>query len=156
MRLQIQVLDSARYFQTLTRYKYSGTPQNPNLNLYLEAVEFPDITQADGSNLSNISKKYTRYDSKGKLQESVDEAGTVIRYEYYELPNNRKNGYLKSVILDPGGLAIRTEHEVNDVGFVISVTNPLATQDHFWCQSSKSDNKSNFFCPFLLPKFPVL
>jgi RHS repeat-associated protein len=122
---------SPRYRETLTNYEYRGTPGN-STNLLLSNIKYPDVHRPDGHTLTNVIQKYTEYDNKGRLKESIDQEGIVTRFDYFPVvtnpndPNMLKEGYLKKKTIDPNGLSIITEYEVNDVGIVNAIIHPRA------------------------------
>ena len=114
--------ESARYQETLTRYSYRGPNNNPNL--LLDRIEYPNTHRPDGTLLTNINRRFIEYDSKGRPKETIDTKNIVTRFEYFDVSQGVKEGYLKSTTVDPGGLEIKTEHEVNNVGVITAVINP--------------------------------
>ena len=60
----------------------------------------------------------------GVWSDPRDPAGIVSENQYFQGGANRtKEGYLREVIRDVGGLNIATAYDVNDVGVITSVLN---------------------------------
>lgn len=121
-------LESSRYRETLTTYRYSGPPANPVMNryLFLRRVEYPNTRLPDGTLLTNIVQHFTVYDNKGRLLQSIDPEGIVTALEYFDAPTEVKAGYLKRKTIDPTTLAITTGYEVNEIGITTTIIQPRA------------------------------
>jgi RHS repeat-associated protein len=119
------------YSQHLTRFEYLPLPSK-----LLQRVRYPNTTfpspLPDGTlGLSAIADEYLQYDGRGRLQRVQDAEGYVTENRYYQgAAAGAKEGYLREIVRDAGGLALRTSYEVSDVGLAIRVTNPrqVATQ----------------------------
>jgi YD repeat-containing protein len=116
--------ETQRYQETLTRYEYTGPAGNPHL--LLARVRYPDTHLPDGTTLTNIVQEYPAYDAKGRLVSSIDPEGIVIELGYFDATHGVKEGYLQRRTIDPGGLAITTRYEVNEVGIPTTIIQPRA------------------------------
>ncbi len=103
----------------------------------LVRVDYPPVTLglAASGGSQQIAETF-RYNSFGQHTHDLDGEGHVIAYEYY--PENDPDGdglefipggdpmtggYLRRVILDPGGLNLTTSYTYDPVGNLTSVTN---------------------------------
>jgi YD repeat-containing protein len=114
--------EPSSYAATLTRYEYTGPPGQPNL---LPArVRYPSCTLPDGSVMPGASDEFTSFDGHGRLLRAVDRAGSVTESTYYQPADGVREGYLKSHERDVGGLAVKTEQEVDQRGLTTAIHNP--------------------------------
>ncbi len=63
--------------------------------------------------------QFTRYDSRGRLLESVGPEGLVSRLEYYDSNAGVLEGMLHKSITDPDGLAIQNAVDLDSLGRVV-------------------------------------
>ncbi len=115
-------LERASYFATLTQHEYSGPSGDPHR--FLARIRYPATTQADGTVQPGAAEQFTQYDPWGRLQRQLDRAGVVTETIYFGASDGIKEGYVKKQTIDPGGLAVTTEFEVNDVGVVTAIHHP--------------------------------
>jgi RHS repeat-associated protein len=123
--------ETGRYRETLTQYTYRGRDPTDTRHLFLDHIQYPDTQQAAGLPLTTIVQQYPLYDEQGRLLRSIDPEGNVTELEYFPLlplndPEAVKEGYLKSKTIDPGGLAVTTGYEVNEVGVTTAISRPRA------------------------------
>jgi RHS repeat-associated protein len=119
------VQEDNKYKKTLTTLEYYP------LNGRLDSIKYPDIVQADQSDLKNIEEHFLVYDGNGRLIKYEDRAGTRMELTYFphsaNLPEAAKEGYLKCQIIDPknqnnpNGLNLKTQYKVNEVGVVTHI-----------------------------------
>ncbi|MGW3728911.1 DUF6531 domain-containing protein, partial [Streptomyces sp. NPDC000851] len=106
----------------LVHREYTGPPGNPHL--LLSRVIDPDTTQPDGTVVPGLVRALTRYDQRGRCLEDVDVAGTTTRRTYFGSLDGVREGYLRSSVRDPGGLAVQVEREVNLRGVTTTIRHP--------------------------------
>jgi RHS repeat-associated protein len=127
-----QAVEAPEYQATLTRREYTGPAGAPNL--LLARVRHPDKTRPDGTVLSNIRDEYDLYDGRGRLGRRRDASGTITEFSYYGAADGAREGYLRSITRDSGGLEVRTEQEVDVRGRPTAIHRPRsvgAPDGHF-------------------------
>lgn len=104
--------ENPRYQDTLTRFAYdsAGDPR------VLSSITLPRPVLPDGTLGNEIADSFTAYDPRGRLQRHVNRVGVVTDYEYFGAADGVREGYLRRKSIDPGGLAIVTEYEVDELG----------------------------------------
>ena len=120
-----------RHEETRTKYTYAGP------NRLLTRIEHPTIAiLPDGTAGAEIVERFTKpdpqmlnaevpaYDSNGRLQRSTNAAGVVTQLNYFDDPLKLSFGHLRQTVVDPGGLNISVEHEVDNLGRVIATHLP--------------------------------
>lgn len=80
-------------------------------------VSVPDVETADGATTPVTAQQFT-YDASGRLTD-VEFGGTRTHYDYF--PDLLKSGFVQYQTLDPGGVALRTEFECDDLGRTTAV-----------------------------------
>ncbi|MFN6554606.1 RHS repeat-associated core domain-containing protein [Mycolicibacterium septicum] len=83
----------------------------------LTEVSVPDVETADGATTAVAAQQFT-YDASGRLMDVVF-AGTRTHYDYF--PDLLRSGFVQYQTLDPGGVALRTEFEYDDLGRTTAV-----------------------------------
>jgi RHS repeat-associated protein len=124
-----------KYKKTLTSLKYHLS------NGCLEVIKYPDIVQADQSDLKNIEEHFLVYDGNGRLTKYEDRAGTLMELTYFPPSANSaeaaKEGHLSCQIIDPksqnnlNGLNLKTQYKINEVGAVTHIKLPKSTVVEF-------------------------
>ncbi len=115
-----------RHVETRTRYEYTGP-----LAL-LSRIHLPPPTDADGNAGPVWTTQLPQYDARGRLERIVDPVGTVTELRYFPSapgPNTGWEGHLQSIEVDPGGLAVRTNYEIDVLGRMVAEHRPRATGD---------------------------
>jgi YD repeat-containing protein len=122
------------YTDTLTTFKYGG-----QANAFLQWIKYPKCKRDGQFELTDIKENFLAYDSKGRLTDYEDPAGTRMQLAYYPAvadptdPEAPKEVYLHSQTTDPknqnnpDGLNLKTEYEVNEVGAIMLVRLPKNT-----------------------------
>lgn len=104
--------ENPRYQETLTRFSYDA-PGDPRV---LATIALPRPILPDGTLGSEIADSFTAYDARGRLLRHVSRVGVVSEYVYFGAADGVREGYLRRKTVDPGGLAIITEYEVDLLG----------------------------------------
>ena len=127
--------EDQKYKETLTALAYSP------LNGSLESIKYPNLIQADQSELKKIKEHFLDYDGKGRLTQYEDRAGTrmdLIYFPHSTTPSEApKEGYLRRQLIDQknqsnlNGLNLETHYNVNEFGVVTSITLPKGTDVEF-------------------------
>jgi RHS repeat-associated protein len=117
-----QAVERPEYQATLTRREYTGPAGAPTL--LLASVRYPDEIRPDGTVLSNIRDEYDRYDGRGRVGQRRDAGGTITEFSYYGAGDGVREGYLRSITRDSGGLEVRTEQEVDVRGRPTAIRRP--------------------------------
>ena len=124
--------ESPDYDRHLTRYEYSTAPRRLLLAVRYPDCTFPSALPGGASGVVNASDEYLQYDARGRLERWRNAEGVISERRYFGGgPAAVTEGYLHESVLDPGGLALTTAFEVNDVGVVRSVTNPRGARTTF-------------------------
>ena len=122
--------EHTRYSETLTRYVYSGPTQ------LLIRIEYPTPILPDGTLATEVIEKFTKpdpnqpnieipaYDTRGRLERVTNPIGVVTEYTYFDNPNDVSLGYLQQTDVDPDGLNITTQNEVDELGRIIAIRLP--------------------------------
>ncbi len=139
--------EKQEYLDTLVKFQYTGNRENPNTNLYLKSITYPSVHQPDGTLVTPIVQQFA-YDNKGRLIELQDANETITKFEYLGIFDVHKEGYLKRITIDPGGLNIITNYEMNDVGVTTSTTNGRGFRSEFEVDSLNRVVKSTTTPPF--------
>ena len=116
----------------LTRYEYDGPAGDPAL--FLRRIRHPTPTVADGTTGNAIVEELTDYDARGRLLRKVDAEGTVTEHAYFGPADGVLEGHLRETVVDPGGFAVTTRFEVDELGRVVAVHHPRgvgAAPGHF-------------------------
>jgi RHS repeat-associated protein len=119
-------VEGADHTRTLVRYEYSTLPQK-----LLQTIQYPDCTYPaplpDGTpGVTAIQARYLRYDARGRLQALKDPIGSTTQIDYYPA-GSVKEGYVRRITADVGGLNLATSFEVNDLGLLLSTVDPRGT-----------------------------
>lgn len=126
--------EDTRYDDTLTKYFYPGP------RTLLTRIEYPTPFLPDGSQGLPVVKSFTKpdpanplieipaYDDRGRPQRTTNPVGVVTEYSYFDDQNELSLGYLQQTVVDPGGLDITTEYEMDDLGRVIKVHLPRSVE----------------------------
>jgi RHS repeat-associated protein len=133
-----------RYQATLTRYAYDGPASDPVR--FLVQVTGPIPTLADGTSGPATVRTFRHadgspaYDVRGRLLSSRDAAGTVTQYAYTpEDPLDPRSGHLRRIVIDPAGLELITEFEVDALGRTVATRLPRSAEtndDRFVARTS--------------------
>ena len=78
------------------------------------------VTQAEGAPEESTTRM--SYNDHGQPVDLTDPNGHVTHYDYFE--NGDSKGYLRQVIVDPGGLNLTTRYETDARGNVTAVIDP--------------------------------
>jgi YD repeat-containing protein len=105
-----------------TRYAYTGPTGDPHR--LLAAVEDPRPTNPDGTPAEPVVTRHLEYDERGRPLRIADPAGTITEFSYFGAADGVREGFLRSTVLDPGGLSLITEYEVDDLGRITAVRSP--------------------------------
>ncbi|HCO93056.1 MAG TPA: hypothetical protein DIU00_03755 [Phycisphaerales bacterium] len=123
------LLEDIEYNRTLTTFVHY--PSNGSL----KTIKYPNIKQADGSELKNIEEHFLGYDGKGRLTKHEDPTGTLTELAYFPFSTDPskapKEGYLQSQTIDPNGVNLQTEYQVNAVGVATNTKLPKGTTIEF-------------------------
>lgn len=148
------------YKKTLTTLEYY--PLNNPLNGHLKLIKYPNIVQADQSELKNIVEHFLDYDGNGRLTKYEDRAGTRMDLTYFphsaNLSEAAKEGYLKRQIIDPknqnnpNGLNLKTQYKVNEVGVVTHIKLP---KRYLFSWDEIPGNDNGKLIEFLKQKFGI-
>lgn len=124
-------IEHPRHNETLTKYTYSGPSQ------LLVKVKYPTIPLLpDGTLGTEIAERFTKpdpidsnieipaYDANGRLQRSINPVGVVTELTYFDEPNELSFGHLRQTVVDPGGLNITVQNEIDNIGRIIAVHLP--------------------------------
>lgn len=117
-------IEAIDYQTSLTSYEYKG-PTN-DVHRLLSAIRRPNPTWPDGTMAGPIVDQFTDYDDRGRLLRRIDPRGTVTTLEYFRGADGIREGFQRRQVLDPGGLAITTEFEVDELGRIVAVHAPRA------------------------------
>lgn len=98
----------------LTRYAYA--PGSGHARLTLASVTRPRPRLPDGNDGAEVVTRFAQYDPNGRLLRTIGPGGLQIRNEYFTDQDGLREGFLKSVISDPGGLRIRFAVECDLLG----------------------------------------
>lgn len=96
-------------------------------NKLLKEIKYPDVTR---DQLADIKEQFLNYDAKGRLLEYSDQIGTRLNLVYFPSilnsndPEAPKEGYLYTQTIDPNGLNLQIEYQVNAVGVVAKIKTP--------------------------------
>ena len=90
-------------------------------------LDYQRHTSADGS--ENYTITFDDYNDFGQLLQMTNPNGHVMTNEYYK--KGSKAGFLRKVVVDPGGLALTTEFELDDRGNVEAVIDPRGVRHEF-------------------------
>lgn len=138
-------MENDQHQNTLTRYVYEVGPQDePNFpNFYLSEILYPTPMLPDGTEGDDVKERFVQidpedplgineipaYDSHGRLERHINPVDTVMEYSYVaEDPTNPRSGYLQRTVVDPGGLNITTDYEMDDLGRVVRVHLPRSVE----------------------------
>lgn len=133
-----------RYQETLTRYTYRPHPDilDSDANLLLDEIRRPSPTRPDGSVGEPVVETYEAYDERGRLQRRVDADGVVTTTTYFGENDDVREGHPQRTVVDPDGLAVTTEHEVDHLGRVVATRLPRsvdAPDGHFVTRNEYND-----------------
>jgi RHS repeat-associated protein len=120
---------------TLTKYLYDGPSSDESR--FLVEISRPTPTLPDGTVGTLIVEQFKNsdgtpgYDEHGRLLRHINPAGVVTEYSYFPADPLRpaQEGYLQRAVIDPGGLTITTEYEVDNLGRVVAVHLPRSVED---------------------------
>lgn len=125
------VNEDPRHQETLTEYVYEGPSSDPNR--FLVEIVRPGPASPDGTVSPRIVEEFRNadgtpgYDDRGRLLRHQRPGGAVKEYAYFadgEADTGPHEGYLRRTVVDPGGLAITTEYDVDELGRVVSTKLP--------------------------------
>lgn len=133
-----------RYEDTLTKYFYTGPADDPasDPTRLLAEIQHPTPTLPDGALGDPIIEKFEAYDERGRLLRHVNLIGVVTSNTYFSDSDNKREGYLQRTVMDPDGLAVTTEYDVDELGRVVAVHLPRsvgAPEGHFVTQSKYNE-----------------
>lgn len=114
--------ESVAYYATLTSHEYTGPSNDPHK--FLSRIRYPNLLLPDNTVLSNVTEQFEFEDLTGRLKRQIDRTGVVTEFFYFNSADGLKEGYLKSKVIDVGGLECKNEFEVNDVGIVTAIHHP--------------------------------
>lgn len=114
------------YEATLTRYSYKGPATNPasDPTRLLAEIRQPAPTLPDGTTAAPPVDRFEEYDDRGRLLRAVNAAGTETVHTYFGPLTGVREGHRECTTVDPGGLAITTRFEVDDLGRTVAVHAP--------------------------------
>jgi RHS repeat-associated protein len=112
------------YDRTLTIQEYTGPAGDPNR--LLARVRYPQLTLPDGTTLPSATEEFSNYDARGRLTRHVDRAGVVTETLHFGAADGVREGFVRAQVVDPGGLNVGTEYEINDLGIVTALRRPRA------------------------------
>ncbi|WP_458208671.1 RHS repeat domain-containing protein [Haladaptatus sp. NG-SE-30] len=114
-----------RYQETLSRYTYGPHPDIPDShpNFLLTEIQQPASTRPDGTVGEPRIERFEQYDERGRLKRFVNSVGVVTSHTYAD-DSDVREGYLQRTVVDPGGLAITTEFQVDEVGRTVATQLP--------------------------------
>lgn len=133
---EVSPKEHSRYKETLTKYAYTGPADNPasDPTRLLAEIQRPTPTLPDDAPGGTVVEKFEAYDKRGRLLRHVNPVGVVTINTYFSDTDGRKEGYRQRTVVDPDGLAITTEYEVDELGRVFAVHLPRsvgAPDGHF-------------------------
>ncbi len=110
------------YFNHLTKYHFQAFGGTGHF--YLSAIELPHADLPDGSAAEPVVTRFTAYDAKGRLLQTIAPNGLEIQNTYFDADNDTREGFLRDTTLDPGGLGIKAGVERDALGRIIQVNSP--------------------------------
>ena len=121
--------EDPRYEATLTRYAYMGPAVDPasDPTRLLAQVQRPTPTLPDHTTGAPIIDRFVEYDESGRLLRAIDAMGVETQHAYFDAGAGVRQGFRERTVLDPGGLALTTGYEVDDLGRIVAVHAPRAT-----------------------------
>ena len=125
------VNEQPRFQETLTEYSYEGLAGG-SPNQFLVSIKRPAPTFPDGTQGAAIVEAFRNangepgYDGRGRLLRHINPVGVVTEHQYFppDPSNPLQEGYLQETVVDQGGLAITTRHQVDELGRVTQITLP--------------------------------
>src|SRR5882724_1895074 len=124
--------EAPAYNSHLIRYGYSALPLKILKRITYPDTTFPSPLPNGTTGLTSTSEEYLQYDARGRLLRVQDPEGNITESRYFQGgPTFVKDGYLKSVTTDVGGLALTSTFDYNDVGITTSITNPRGVETKF-------------------------
>ena len=102
------------YSQHLTRYEYAAETTRGLLR-----VVAPMPTLPDGTPGGPVVTEILARDDRGRVTRTRDPVGTVTETAYEPDSSGPSAGFPRAVVVDPGGLALTTRYDRDDLGRVV-------------------------------------
>jgi RHS repeat-associated protein len=125
--------EDPRHQETLTRYVYAGPTGDPHR--FLVEIQKPTPTLPDGTQGAAVVESFRNadgtpgYDDRGRLLRRIAASGVVTEYAYVpDDPADPREGHARRTVVDPDGLRIITELEVDELGRVVATRLPRAEE----------------------------
>ncbi len=114
--------ESAEYDRRLTKYAYaSATAPLPGL---LTSIELPTPTHPDGTAAQPVTTRFVDYDERGRLLRVIAPNGLETVNRYADGSEGSVVGLLMETVLDPGGFALRSGYERDELGRITKSMRP--------------------------------